>query len=787
MRHRRICGLILGLGMALGAPACGTDERNPPGSSGSAGESGEGEGGDGNFAGEGGGNPGGGGSGPSSGCTPLKLGPPVMYLNVLGEVNGVKYPVLTQLGDKNLPEYLLVELLDSTTQTPTGFLPPLKSGEYDLSRAPDTHVSSCQHCVSLVADVTEGAGDFLPVFEPAGWYFQRSGTLQLTAVHDPVYENPAFAGALANVELAQIDLDDPLQPFVEGGRCYYVADAEFDKRPTPGKDCEGVEDCGNELLEICDAVSQRCVDESQCNIDVPCEEVTDFCIQQSPVSQLGACYPRCEPFAKDTCPNGRTCVQYGISEQDGYCMAAGDGQVGDACQVRSASTSCADDAVCWEGTCRAQCGFFSGKPSCEDPGTCDVLGHCMSDDTGRPVELGEECGSGATLAQGCAKNGSRFDGICFSYRDQDALVCEKSCYADENDYDADSDDGADDPDCAANEFCALRFSSRLGVCKPDPVCGDGEYGEVGEVCDDANTLSGDGCSGDCGTVEYDVLCAAAPELAPEGTVESTTRAGLDGFKGSCQLALARGRIYSVTPPGPGQLELTLASDTQQVVWLRGDCADEATELTCGALESGQASGSLAFQITDAAPGPLTALVNAFTSLDEGPFTLTTKFTPQVCGDGEKVGAEACDDGNEVADDGCSADCLAIEYDYWCDNAPALTSGKKVSGDIADDTQFLFSPSCGYGPGPDRVYRFTATKAGTLNVSLQQVVGDVETNLALSILDTCSPAAESEVGCSGAFSPTEELSVEVSQGQTLYINVDGLFATSGNYELTATLQ
>jgi cysteine-rich repeat protein len=416
---------------------------------------------------------------------------------------------------------------------------------------------------------------------------------------------------------------------------------------------------------------------------------------------------------------------------------------------------------------------------------CDVLGHCQGEAAGKAVALGEPCGSGAVLAQGCAKNGNRFDGICFSYRDKDPLICEKSCYADDNDYDGDADDGANDPDCAASEFCAVRFSSRLGVCQPDPVCGDGKFGEVGEACDDHNNVSGDGCSGDCKSVEYAVLCAAAPQLAPDGSVQASTQGGLDGFQGSCQAGVSRGRVYTLTPPGPGQLELTLTSETQQTIWLRRDCIDDSSELACGALDSGKTKGSLAYQVTDAVPLPLSVHVNAFTTLEEGSFTLAAKFTPQVCGDGLKVGAEACDDGNQVPNDGCSADCSTIEYDFWCDSAPALTTGKTISADI-DGAPHLFKPSCGYGEGGDRLYRFTATKAGLLQVSLNQLVGGTETDLALSLLGSCSPAADKELACSAVLSPAEELNVEVTKGQLVYVAVDGLFAAAGKYELNATL-
>jgi cysteine-rich repeat protein len=44
-------------------------------------------------------------------------------------------------------------------------------------------------------------------------------------------------------------------------------------------------------------------------------------------------------------------------------------------------------------------------------------------------------------------------------------------------------------------------------------CGDGELGP-GEVCDDGNTLSGDGCSGDCKTIEPGYFCPGVGLCTP---------------------------------------------------------------------------------------------------------------------------------------------------------------------------------------------------------------------------------------------------------------------------------
>jgi cysteine-rich repeat protein len=207
-----------------------------------------------------------------------------------------------------------------------------------------------------------------------------------------------------------------------------------------------------------------------------------------------------------------------------------------------------------------------------------------------------------------------------------------------------------------------------------------------------------------------------------------------------------------------------------------------SELGCDSF-----AGSLTVQLAETPAAPLTVLVTGYTVLDEGPFTLTAEFTPQLCGDGLVVGAEACDDGNEASGDGCSADCSAIEYDFYCDDAQTLPLDQTVSGELGGQSS-LFSPSCGYGTGPDRLYRITAPQAGTLTVSLDQTVGaNGFVDLALFALDGCgAPDSVSELGCSSVYDPAEQLVLEVEQNQTLFFVVDGQENTSGEYELSATL-
>ncbi len=778
--HSRLLRALFGWALTLATLGCGDDEATGHGSrAGSAGQgddAGAGGSGDSGSGGEG---------GDASGCTPIELGArQVLHYSAFAELLGVRIELAQGLGDPALPDYLLVELYDSTTPTESGFLPALESGEFELENAPDDQLATCQHCVSLALDVSEGTDALgAPLFQPAALYYARAGSMQLEEVHDPLNlgpENSLLQGSVKDVELAEVDLDDPMLSFLPDSDCFRIANAEFDSRPTPGADCEDLDDCGNELLEVCDPASLSCLDEVQCTIDQPCEGEA-FCIVQNPLSFQGACYPSCTPFASGSCADGHSCVQYGLSEQLGYCLKSGQTEPGEACQNLDAVNSCAGDAVCLD-TCVQQCGFFSGDPGCSSGSACDVLGHCLPAGDGDPASLGETCEEGAELASPCARNGERFDGICFTYFPAEPATCGKSCFVDENDYtDGNADDGADDLDCPADSFCALRFSSGLGICLPDPVCGDGDFGEVGEACDDGNTADGDGCSADCQTVEYGPLCAAAEELALDASVESTTKGGVDGFLASCQAGIARSRIYTVAPPGPGQLTLSIASDTIHVVSLRDDCPTAESELGCSDSFTG-----LTVQLTEAPAAPLSVLVSAWTVLEEGPFTLSAEFTPQVCGDGKVVGSEACDDANTADGDGCSADCLAIEYDYYCDNAESLTPGQTVSGELTPGLS-LYDASCGYGTAPDKIYTLTAPRAGTLTVSLDQTVDPSGyLDLALFALDSCGPPdSVTELACSSVYD-AEQLMLEVAKDQSVFFVVDGLGNTSGQYEISATL-
>ncbi|EGR31186.1 hypothetical protein IMG5_116120 [Ichthyophthirius multifiliis] len=148
--------------------------------------------------------------------------------------------------------------------------------------------------------------------------------------------------------------------------------------------------------------------------------------------------------------------------------------------------------------------------------------------------------------------------------------------------------------------CTGGSNTSNDVCTK--LCGNGVR-DIGEECDDGNTLSGDGCSSDC-EIEQDYYCE-------NGSITS---------KDICTALLAicgDGRRHS----------------TEQ-------CDDEKQSLGCQTC-----------QITKGYEC-------------KGGTTKTADKCKIICGDGIKVKYEECDDGNTIAGDGCDQNCQ-IERNYVC--------------------------------------------------------------------------------------------------------------------------
>ncbi|MFC1642044.1 DUF4215 domain-containing protein [Myxococcota bacterium] len=150
-----------------------------------------------------------------------------------------------------------------------------------------------------------------------------------------------------------------------------------------------------------------------------------------------------------------------------------------------------------------------------------------------------------------------------------------------------------------------------------PACGDGELNQGSEVCDDGNTLPGDGCTG---------ICRVEPN-------------------------------YECLTPGQPCESLLACRDPS------GDCQSEPTGPACGDGELNQES-----EVCDdgnSFPGDGCTGI----CLVEPNYRCPTPGQPCefdfACGNGEKEPGEVCDDGNSVGDDGCSADCTEQSADFAC--------------------------------------------------------------------------------------------------------------------------
>lgn len=179
-----------------------------------------------------------------------------------------------------------------------------------------------------------------------------------------------------------------------------------------------------------------------------------------------------------------------------------------------------------------------------------------------------------------------------------------------------------------------------GDADKPPVCGDGRLAET-EACDDGNTESGDGCTGDCRQTEEGWSCnppgfpchqvarcgdgqLSKPELCDDGNMDRG-----DGCNDLCMIEIG----YKCTEESPS-------------VCTEADCGDNKIE----GAEGCDDGNSMPFDGC-----------NAQCQLE--PVCKDGGNCTSSCGDGVVIDEE-CDDGNNVDGDGCSANCKQ-EEGYTC--------------------------------------------------------------------------------------------------------------------------
>jgi fibro-slime domain-containing protein len=221
-----------------------------------------------------------------------------------------------------------------------------------------------------------------------------------------------------------------------------------------------------------------------------------------------------------------------------------------------------------------------------------------------------------------------------------------------------------------------------------PVCGDGAR-STGEMCDDANTLSGDGCTADCLAVEVGFVCVTAGRPCIDTAIcgdrelgsreqcdDGNTRLG-DGCDPGCKIEPG----FACRTPGAA-CTAAACGDKLRAGTEQCDDGNRAAGDGCGPdcrVEPAYICPSgAACRKTSCGDGVVEGSEQCEDKNDRAydgcyqcqrePDCQNAACIP-VCGDGIKFISEPCDDGNTVDGDGCSARC-ALEPGFTCTDVVA---------------------------------------------------------------------------------------------------------------------
>jgi len=352
---------------------------------------------------------------------------------------------------------------------------------------------------------------------------------------------------------------------------------------------------------------------------ISCPDNFDVCDSacvdtRNDVNNCGGCGTTCN--ADQTCNNG-TCVaacDTGLDLCDGACADL----QSDPTHCGSCTNACAPGEVCALGDCAQFC-----------PGDLtDCSGACVDTDTNRFNCGGCDDGAGSNT---CAAGEICNAGACeLSCGGTTPTLCGDACVNTDSDRNncGGCDDGAGSNTCAADETCAM------GACVDAFACGNGVL-DPGEVCDDGNTLAGDGCSANCRSTE---VCGNATLDASTGEAcDDGNNIDGDGCQANCALPTCGDGIV----------------DPFEVCDDGNNVSGDGCNATC--------------------------------------------TSPEICGNGILDASELCDDGNNVDGDGCQANCtLPTCGDGILDPGEVCDDGNTVSGDGTCNSTCTSNESCGNG-------------------------------------------------------------------------------------------
>jgi cysteine-rich repeat protein len=268
-------------------------------------------------------------------------------------------------------------------------------------------------------------------------------------------------------------------------------------------------------------------------------------------------------------------------------------------------------------------------------------------------------------------------------------------------------------------------------------------------------------------------CAGVFTIDSSGTASGDLSNGRSTvMEGNCMPGVGNENIlrFSDSSVGnvPGTLTVSWTSDNPVGVYLLDDClqgSGSTNELSC----SPPATSGL-ITIDGFYNREVDIVVDTVPGVALGSYQLQVVFEADAgCGNKVIEGDEECDDGNVTDGDGCSSTCTE-EAPAACQLAQELQLGANVG-----DTTALESNSNGQAClGPDKLYQYTATSAGTLTVVL-----DATTDMSLKLMGACTAQslAADCVDTQPAGTP-EVLSRYLLVGDTVFVVVDAVDVTSG---------
>lgn len=287
-------------------------------------------------------------------------------------------------------------------------------------------------------------------------------------------------------------------------------------------------------------------------------------------------------------------------------------------------------------------GKLESNESCDDgnavsgdgcSSTCQIEPQYTCPQPGQLCHLTQYCGDGILNGQELCDDGNLKPGDC----------CDGNCHL--------------EPNCTCVTPSPPLVPPKQ-LCSSTMICGDGTVGGT-EACDDGNTVSGDGCSKDCTTVEPGYNCPrtggactpVAKEICGNGILETgeycddgNTTSG-DGCSADCQVESG----YTCSAPGQACVAIARCGDGT-VNYLRGETCDDGNT-TGGDGCSANCTVEFGWSCDNSGQTLVPPVASKCTNMT-------------VCGDKKITGAETCDDGNAVSGDGCSITCQ-LEAGWVC--------------------------------------------------------------------------------------------------------------------------